>query len=188
MLSIKYQKMQQTEILLNKRQGKFILYLFTALFCGFVTIGSIINLISSGFDWFVAIAGGVTLICLAIVINGLVQYLTHGTVWLVVESDGQTIRFFNKNQSGKIFNKSEDIALSPIKSFYIIKKSTRYFAKNYAFGYDKGGVLNSEEISVFPSLFDATQAGMHTVLQFVKTARPEIELGYENFFQKLAKR
>lgn len=180
--------MKQTEIRLNKRQGKFILYLFAALFCGLVTINSVVNLVSSGFDWFVAIAGGVTLICLAIVINGLMQYFTHGTVWLVVESDGNTIRFFNRNQAGKVFNQSEDIALSPIKNFYVIKKSTRYFAKNYSFGYDKGGVLNHEEIDVFPSLFDATPAEMQSVLLFVKKSRPEIELGYENFFQKLAKR
>lgn len=180
--------MQQTEIRLNKRPGKFVLYLLTAFFCGLVTINSVVNLVASGFDWFVAIVGGVTLICLVIVINGLVPYFTHGTVWLVVESDGNTLRFFNKNQAGKIFNKSEDIALSRIKNFYVVKKSTRYLAKNYSFGYDKGGVLNHEEIEVFPSLFDATPAEMQSVLQFVKRARPEIELGYENFFQKLAKR
>lgn len=60
--------------------------------------------------------------------------------------------------------------------------------KNYAFGYDKGGILSKEEISAFPSLFEATELEMQSVLNFVKAIYPAIELGYENFFKKMTKR
>lgn len=184
--------MQQIEILLKKRHRKFVIYLFVALFCGSLGIGllgmsSFINLITD-FDWFTVAAGAVILICLFAAIKGLVPYFTYGNVWLVVESDGQTIRFFNKSTAGKVFNQSEDIGLLPIKSFYVVKRSTRFFIKNYSFGYTTGGFLGSAEIFAFPSLFEATAVERQAVLNFVKKARPEIELGYENFFQKLAKR
>lgn len=180
--------MQQTEVYLKKRHGKFILYLFAAFFCASVGISSLINLIGSGFDWFVAGVALVTLIGLAVTVSGLMPYLTYGNVLLVVESDGETITFYNKNQAGKVFNKSEAIPLAPIQRFYVIRKKTRYFSSNYAFGYDKSMALSNGEISAFPSLFEATQTQMQSVLQFVKSSRPEIELGYENFFQKLAKK
>jgi len=179
--------MQQTQILLKKRPGKFVLYLIAALFCVFVTLGAVINIITSGFGWFVAGVGVVTLLCLFFVISGLAQYFSNSAVWLVAESNGETLVFFNKNQAGKVFNKSEEIKLAPIKRFYIIKKRTRYFSDNYAFGYHTGKILGREEISAFPPLFEATQADMNNVLMFVKTVRPEIELGYESFIQKLAK-
>lgn len=179
--------MQQTEILLQKRQGKSILYILAAIFCSVFAITSIISLIRE-FDWFMAAIAAVTVILAGMFIFSLVQYFTYGKIWLVVESDGKVMRFSNKNESGKVFNKSEDITLAGIKNFYVIRKSTKYGAKNYAFGYDKGGIMNKEEISAFPSLFNATQQEMQSVLNFVKSSYPEIELGYENFFQKLAKR
>lgn len=179
--------MQNIEIQLQKRQFKVILYIFATIFCAATAIFSLFGLIGK-FDWFVAVIGGITLIGAGIFGYGLIQYFTYGNIWLVVESDGSTMRFFNKNESGKLFNKSEDIQLSGIKSFYVIRKNTRYGAKNYAFGYDTGGILSKEEINAFPSLFEATQPEMQSVLNFVKASYPEIELGYENFFQKLSKR
>lgn len=180
--------MEKTEILLKKRHGKFVLYLFAAFLSVMAVLGSIAKIISSGFEWSPFVVGLIMLACLAFLTGSLMQYLSYGSVWLVVESDGETITFYNKNQAGKIFNKSEQIKLMRIKNFYIIKKRTRYLSNNYAFGYDKGKVLSNEEISAFPSLFEASQFEMQSVLRFVQTVRPEIELGYENFFQRLGKR
>ncbi|RZJ70745.1 hypothetical protein [Flavobacterium sp.] len=179
--------MNQTEILLQKRQAKFVLYLMAGFFCGMITIFSLIGLIAN-FDWFVLAVAVITGSCFAIVATRLIQFLTYSNAWLVAESDGSILRFYNKNQAGKVFNTSEDIDLAKVKSFYVIKKRTRYLMYNYSFGYDKGGLMSRESVSVFPSLFEAGRHEMETVLHFVKSARPEIELGYENMFQKFAKR
>lgn len=179
--------MQNIEIQLTKRKFKVIVYMLATIFCVVTTVFSLPALIRE-FDWFVAVISGITLIGAGMFGYGLVQYFTYGNIELVVQTDGTILRFFNKSESGKSFNKSEDILLSDIKSFYVIRRSTRYGAKNYAFGYDKGGILSKEEINAFPSLFEATRAEMQSVLDFVKAAHPAIELGYENFFQKLAKR
>ncbi len=52
---------------------------------------------------------------------------------------------------------------------------------------DQRPVFFKTDIDAFPSLFEASMYDRDKVLEFVKNVSPEIELGYENAWQKAAK-
>ncbi|WP_109852026.1 hypothetical protein [Aquimarina sp. AU58] len=183
--------MKQFNIILKKRKVKFILHLIVGLF-----LTLILSVITPGIieepSWFAAIFGGAMLIVYIILLKRVIEYFTYGEVKLILESDGNTIKFYNITGKGKIFNRTEEFDLSKIKRFYIVKKNTRYFMKNYAYAFEEGESKLSSffkvDINVFPSLFEATPNDRNAVLDFLKEISPEIELGYENIYQKLTKK
>lgn len=52
---------------------------------------------------------------------------------------------------------------------------------------DQRLVFFKTDIDAFPSLFEASIHDRDKVLEFVKNVSPEIDLGYENTWQKAAK-
>lgn len=180
--------MKNIEIILIKRNNKLILYILAALFCTFGVIIFAVNFFKDGFSWWTMIIGSLFVFGEILIGSRLYIFFTSNQVKLIVEYDGKTILFYNKNDSGKVFNKSENIDLSKMGRFYIVKKRTRYLMNNYAFAFEKKGSKTSlfkEEIDAFPSLFEATENDRRKILEFVKSIAPEIELGYENMWQKL---
>lgn len=179
--------MKNIEIPLIKRNNKLTLYIVAAFFCTFGVISFAANLFKDGFSWWTAIIGSIFVFGALMIGSRLYIYFTSKQVKLVVESDGKTIVFYNQNESGKIFNKSESISLGKMGRFYIVKERTRYLMNNYSFAFETKGSRTSllkEEIDAFPSLFEATEYDRNKILEFVKDVAPEIELGYENMWQK----
>lgn len=179
--------MENIEITLIKRNNKLILYILAALFCTLGVISFAANFFKEGFSWWTIIIGSLFLFGEILIGSRLYIFFTSNQVKLIVESNRKTITFYNKNDSGKIFNKSESIDLSKMGRFYIVKKRTRYLMNNYSFAFEKKGSKTSlfkEEIDAFPSLFEATESDRNKILEFVKSIVPEIELGYENMWQK----
>lgn len=182
--------MKNLELTLIKRNNKFILYIIAGLFCTLGTILFLTNLLTEGFSWWTLVIGLLFVFGEFLILSRLYIYFTSKQVNLVIESDGNTIAFYNKNNSGKIFNRSEQIDLSKMGRFYIVKKRTRYFMNNYSYAFEEKGSKTSlfkTEIDAFPSLFEASMYDRDKVLEFVKNVYPEIDLGYENAWQKAAK-
>jgi len=180
--------MNTIEIKLIKRNNKLILYFLAIFMCTLGVIAFAVELISKGFSWWIAIVGLLFVFGLFLLGSRMYIYFTSNEVKLVVESDGKTILFYNQNDSGKIFNKSEKISLSKMGRFYIVKKRTRYLMNNYSYAFEgKGSKTNllKEEIDAFPSLFEASENDRNKVLEFVRTVSPEIELGFQNLWEKL---
>lgn len=183
--------MKNFEITLIKRNSKLVLCIFAALLCAFgiVSFGS--GLLIGGFSWWILIVGLLFVFGEVLMVSKLYTYFTSKQVSLVVESDGNTIAFYNKNDSGKIFNRSEDIDLNKMGKFYIVKERTRYFMNNYSYAFEEKGSRTSylkKEVDVFPSLFEASLDDRNKVLEFVKNVYPEIDLGYETAWQKAKNR
>lgn len=182
--------MKNLELTLIKRSNKFILYIIAGLFCTLGTILFLTNLLTEGFSWWTLIIGLLFVFGEFLILSRLYIYFTSKQVNLVIESDGNTIAFYNKNNSGKIFNRSEQIDLSKMGRFYIVKQRTRYFMYNYSYAFEEKGSKTSffkTDIDAFPSLFEASIHDRDKVLEFVKNVSPEIDLGYENAWQKAAK-
>ncbi|WP_298118528.1 hypothetical protein [Flavobacterium sp.] len=182
--------MENLEITLVKRNNKLILYILAGLFCTFGVISFGANLIRDGFSWWTGIIGSIFVFGAIFIGSKLFTYFTSNQVKLIVESDGKTIVFFNKNESGKIFNKSESIDLSKMGKFYVVRERTKYMMNNYSYAFEEKGSKTSlfkEEIDAFPSLFEASEIDRNKVLEFVKKVYPEINLGYENMWQKMGK-
>lgn len=182
--------MKNLELTLIKRNNKFILYIIAGLFCSLGTILFLTNLLTEGFSWWTLVIGLLFVFGEFLILSRLYIYFTSKQVNLVIESDGNTIAFYNKNNSGKTFNRSEQIDLSKMGRFYIVKKRTRYFMNNYSYAFEEKGSKTSlfkTEIDAFPSLFEASMYDRDKVLEFVKNVYPEIDLGYENAWQKAAK-
>jgi hypothetical protein len=180
--------MNTIEIKLTKRKNKFILHILAIMMCTFGVLGFISELVTKGFSWW--IAAGALLFVFGFLLLGsrMFIYVTSNEVKLVIESDGKTMLFYNQTDSGKIFNKSEDINLAKMGRFYIVKKRTRYLMNNYSYAFEGKGSKTSlfkEEIDAFPSLFEASENDRSKVLEFVKTVAPEIELGFQNVWEKL---
>ncbi|TBX70700.1 hypothetical protein EZL74_03235 [Flavobacterium silvisoli] len=180
--------MNYIEINLIKRNNKLILYIMAALLCTFGVISFAAELVKDGFSWWTTIIGSLFVFGAFLIGSRLYVYFTSHQVKLIAESDGKTMVFYCKNDSGKVFNKSESINLNKMGRFYIVKKRTRYLMDNYAFAYEGKGAKTSlfkEEIEAFPSLFEATENDRHKIMEFVKNAAPEVALGYENMWQKI---
>ena len=156
--------------------------------CLFGVIGFVAELIGKGFSWWVAIGGFLFGFGLLFLGSRMHIYFTSNEVKLIIESDGKTMLFYNQNDAGKIFNKSEDINLAKMGRFYVVRKRTRYLMNNYSYAFEGKGSKTSlfkEEIDAFPSLFEASENDRNKVLEFVKTVFPEIELGFQNAWEKL---
>lgn len=182
--------MKNLELTLIKRSNKFILYIIAGLFCTLGTILFLTNLLTEGFSWWALVIGLLFVFGEFLILSRLYVYFTSKQVNLVIESDANTIAFYNKNNSGKIFNRSEQIDLSKMGRFYIVKQRTRYFMNNYSYAFEEKGSKTSlfkTDIDAFPSLFEASIYDRDKVLEFVKNVYPEIDLGYENAWQKAAK-
>lgn len=182
--------MKNLELTLIKRSNKFLLYIIAGLFCALGTILFLTNLLTEGFSWWALVIGLLFVFGEFLIFSRLYIYFTSKQVNLVIESDGNTIAFYNKNNSGKIFNRSEQIDLSKMGRFYIVKQRTRYFMNNYSYAFEEKGSKTSlfkTDIDAFPSLFEASIYDRDKVLEFVKNVYPEIDLGYQNAWQKAAK-
>lgn len=183
--------MKKLDILLQKRSKKVWLYILAELFFAFTTLSFMANMLTTDFSWFKLIAGLLFLFGAVFVAKGLYEYYTYGEVHLVAESDGNKITFYNTSLKGKVFNKTDDFDLTKMGKFYIVKKRTRYMMHNYAYAFEEKGSrtsLLSEEVAVFPSLYEATAEDRNNVLVFVKDVCPGIELNYENMWQKIGKK
>ena len=182
--------MKNLEIVLVKRNFKFLLSILATLFCFFGVISFGTFLFKEGFSWWILILGLLLVFGLFLFASKVYIYLSSNQVRLVIESDGNTITFYNKTNSGKIFNKSESIDLHKMGRFYIVKKRTRYFMNNYSYAFEEKGSKTSlfkTDVDAFPSLFEASTFDRTKVLEFVKSVYPEIDLGYESAWQKSKK-
>jgi len=179
--------MEHIEIILVKRNLKFLLCIAATLFCTFGVISFGVFLITEGFSWWILIMGLLLVFGVILFASKIYVYLTSNQVYLVVESDRNTITFYNKNNLGKIFNQSEAVDLNKMGKFYIVRKRTRYFMNNYSYAFEEKGSRTSlfkTEIEAFPSLFEASILDRNKVLEFVKIVHPSIDLGYESAWQK----
>jgi hypothetical protein len=184
-----FDSMQKLEISLQKRGGKAIIYVGAAAVMSLFTLGIIGSMIHQ-FEWyflvlFVLFAGGS-----AVVLNSLVQYFVYKNVKSVTESDGIMIKFYNTSDSGKVFNESEEFKLEEMGRFYVVKKRKRYLMTDLSFEFQpKSGLMSllKEDVDVFPALWEGSEEDMKQIMAFVKSVAPEIELGYENLYQRLAK-
>jgi hypothetical protein len=182
--------MQKVDFLLEKRSAKLMLYLAVALFLVPMSIGLIVGMLSH-FMWLHLVLLGLFGFGDYLIFGALQQYFLYKDVRLVVESDGKTIKFWNTNAAGKVFNASEAFELDKMARFYIVKKRTRYLMTNFSYEFEeKSGlsILSKEEVSVFPALYEASENDRKAVLEFVKSVAPNIALGYESFWNKISKK
>lgn len=182
--------MEKIEIPLVKRGFKFMLCILATFFFAFGAISFMVYLFSEAFSWWVLIVGLLFVFGVILFASKIYTYVTSREVHLVAESDGNTMTFYNKNDSGKIFNKSEEIDLNKMGRFYVVKKRTRYFMNNYSYAFEEKGSRTSlfkTDVDAFPSLFESTENDRNEILHFVKTVAPEIDLGFETAWQKAKK-
>lgn len=172
------------EITLQKRKFKAVL-LFGALI--FVTLMLIpaVQMAASG-AW-----QGIALFAFLVFAEWLfimrVREYLYKDVRLVIESDGQSITFYNINEAGKVWNKKEINELSKLTRFYTVRTRTRYLMYNYSYAFEGTGWLNGEKVEPFPSLYDAPEQDRNSVLAFVKHVHPDVALGYESAWSRLTK-
>ncbi len=181
--------MQKLEIALQKRTAKMLLYAAVAFPITFMTIGLFIGMISS-FVWYHLIVLAAFGFGIYLVYNSLIQYFLYKDAKLVVESDGDTIKFYNINAAGKTFNESEVLKLDEMTRFYVVETSTRYLMKNYSFSFEgKGSMASilSDDVDCFPKLYECTGEERRDVLDFVSSMAPHIQMGYESMWQRLTK-
>lgn len=169
--------MKKIEVALQKRTGKFKLYVGGIFFVGWMLILAVSALVSHWFDWSAAVFTGVMLFAAIGIGKGLYDYYTQKDAKLVVTSDGQTMQFYIGHASGNS-NESESIKLADMKRFYLVEKKTRYFLKEKSFEFEPKKGIFKEEIDVFPSLSEIDENGVRSVMQFVGEMAPEITLGY----------
>ncbi|MCA1965581.1 MAG: hypothetical protein LDL23_02905 [Flavobacterium sp.] len=182
--------MKNLQTVLFKRNFKFLLCIAATLFCGLGVISFGTFLFREGFSWWILIVGLLLVFGFLLFASKIYTYLSSQQVYLMVESDGNTITFYNKTDSGKTFNTSEVIDLNKMGRFYIVKKRTRYFMNNYSYAFEEKGSRTSlfkTDVDAFPSLFEASENDRNKVLEFVKSVYPSIDLGYESAWQKSKK-
>lgn len=179
--------MQKFELSLQKRPGKMMLYLPMMIICVLILIGLIGAMINE-FHWYYLVLLLLAAAGSFIVVNGLIQYFFNKEVKLIVESDGNKIKFYNTNESGKTFNESDEWDLAEFKRFYIVQKKNRFMMVDSSFAFAPKSGLLSTDVDAFPELWDTTEDGLKSVLGFVKANAPDIELGYENLWQRIAKK
>ncbi|MFN0204629.1 MAG: hypothetical protein ACKVTZ_24145 [Bacteroidia bacterium] len=181
--------MQKLDILLHKRKGKAMGYIAAAVGSALITFAAI-PLVQENATWWKWLLLILPAIGTLMFIYGLWQYFAYKEVRLIVESDGEQIKFYNLSDSGKVFNEYDDIKLADMQRFYIKKETTRFLTVNYSFEFEPKSALGAilkEEVDPYPSLFESSEEDMKQVLLFVKEVAPEMELGYENIWQKLTK-
>jgi len=182
--------MRNLQIELFKRNFKFLLCIAATLFCGLGVISFGTFFFKEGFSWWILIVGLLLVSGFLLFASKIYTYLSNKKLYLMVESDGNTITFYNKTDSGKTFNTSEVIDLNKMGRFYIVKKRTRYLMNNYSYAFEEKGSRTSlfkTNVNVFPSLFEASESDRNKVLEFVKSIYPSIDLGYESAWQKSKK-
>ncbi len=179
--------MQKIEISLQKRTGKMLLYLPMMLLCIVALIGLVKSLVTDS-TWYYWLLLVIFLIGSFVVVNGLIQYFLNKEAKLVIESDGQKIKFYNTNDAGKAFNESDEWDLAEFKRFYVVEKTSRFMIKDRSFAFEPKSGLLSTDVDCFPELWEAKQEDIKLVLGFVKSVAPDIELGYENIWQKMTKK
>lgn len=178
--------MQTLEIPLLKRSGKMVFYIISAFFYLFVII-LLIGAILKNYGWWQLLIGGLLLIGLIISIKGLLEYYLYGNVSLVVESSEGKFKFYCLSSSGKKFLATKEYKLDEIGRIYGVQKTTRFLYKNYYYeieGKSKFTKIFKEPVEVFPSLFEADEKGRDSVLAFIKSLNPQIEIGYQNYLQR----
>lgn len=169
--------MKEIEIALQKRKGKFRLYIVGTIFVSWMLLLAITALISHWFNWSAAIFTGVMLFAEIGLGIGLYDYFVKKDAKLVVASDGQTIQFYIRHSAGTSY-KSDDIKLADMKRFYLFEKKTRFLFKEKSFEFEPKSSIFKENIDVFPALSDIDENGVKRVMQFVGENAPEITLGY----------
>ncbi len=181
--------MQKFDVLLQKRSGKMFPYLIAAFFLFLMTLGIVRGMISN-FQWVHLLLAAIILFADYLIFSALIQYFLYKDVRLIVESDGQTVKFYNTNSDGKVFNESEEFKLDEMARFYTVEKRTRYLITNHYFEFEGKSGLSSllkEDVKCFPALYEATGEDRRNVLEFVQSVAPDIQLGYENLWQRLTK-
>lgn len=169
--------MKSISIDLQKRKGKYRLFIFGLFFSAWMLILTIANLISSGFNWSACIFG-ILIAFLAIGIGmSLYDVYKKKEPKLTVESDGETIKFYFSHSLGKS-NESKRITLANMKRFYLVKKKTRFLLTELSFEFEPKTGIFKEEVDVFPALLDADEKGIQTILNFVGEVAPDINIGY----------
>ncbi|HMI05979.1 MAG TPA: hypothetical protein VK528_00430 [Flavobacterium sp.] len=169
--------MEKIEIPLQKRNGKFKLYVAVTVFMGWMFVLCIVNLIVKGFDWSPVVMAALLAFGLIAVGIALSDYYKQKNPKLAVESDGIIVRFFIGYDGGTA-NRSKSIKIENMKRFYLVTKKTRYLIKDKSFEFEpKKGILKTN-IEVFPSLSDIDDAGVAKVMEFMGKMAPEIALGY----------
>lgn len=180
--------MQKIEISLQKRTGKMMLYLPMMLVCVLAVIG-LTKTVIAGAAWYYYIFLVIFLGGSFLVINGLIQFFFNKEVKLVVESDGSKIKFYNMNEAGKTFNESDEWNLAEFKRFYMVEKTSRFLIKDRSFAFEPQSGILTTDVDCFPELWEAKgEDDLKSVLAFVKTVAPDMELGYENIWQKMTKK
>lgn len=169
--------MKKIEVVLQKRTGKFKLYIAGAVFIGWMLVISTVSLVSHEFTWTAAILPGLMLFGAIGIGKSFYDYYMQKDPKLVVTSDGQTMQFYIGHASGNA-NESDSIKLADMKRFYLVEKKTRYFLKEQSFEFEPKSGIFKEEIDVLPSLSDIDENGVKSVMQFVGEMAPEITLGY----------
>lgn len=181
--------MQKIEIPLKKRKVKAVLYIAVSVFILFVFIISAKTIITE-FEWYYAIIGVILVIGLCITLTDLYKYFVYNKVCFVAESDGWLLRFYCLSDKHKHFMVSNDIKLEDVSRIYIVRKCKRFLYRNFHFeieGKSKVSAFIKEEVVLYPSLFEASEADLQAVLRFVGSLNPNIETGYENITEKMEK-
>lgn len=181
--------MQKIEITLQKRKAKAVLYTLATVFITLINLMVIGALINS-FVWYQLIILGLFAFGAVILYKALIEYYVYKEVKSVIESDGTTIKFYNVNENGKQFNESEEFKLADMARFYIVKTKKRYLMTDISFEFlPKSSMLGmlKEEVSTFPALWEGAEADNQKIMAFVSSVAPEIELGYESLYKRIAK-
>jgi hypothetical protein len=70
----------------------------------------------------------------------------------------------------------------------VVEKTSRFLIKDRSFAFEPKSGLLTTDVDCFPELWEAQQDDIKLVLAFVKSVAPDIELGYENIWQKMTKK
>lgn len=181
--------MQKIEISLQKRSAKAALYIAAAVAMTLLTLFTVSTMINN-FTWYFGLLFFLFIVGAAMVLNALIQYFVYKNVKSVVESDGTIIKFYNISDTGRVFNESEEFKLADMARFYVVKQRKRYLMTDLLFEFQpKSGLMSllKEEVEVFPALWEGSEEDMKKIMAFVKSVAPEIELGYENLYERLTK-
>jgi hypothetical protein len=178
--------MHKFEIPLQKRRGKMVFYVVAAVFFLFIfvlTIGAAMK----NYGWWQIVLMLLFIIGAVSTAKGLIEYFLYGNVKLILESDGKNIKFYNLSSSGKKFLETKSFSLDKIGRIYGVERTTRFLYKNYSYKFEGTTRLTKifrEPIEVFPALFDASRADRDAILYFIKSLKPDIEIGYQNYLQR----
>jgi len=178
--------MQTLEIPLQKRKGKMVFYLIASVFFVFVfilTIGAAMK----NYGWWQIILLLLFVIGAAATAKGLIEYFLYGSVKLAAESEEGKLKFYCLSASGKKFLKTKNYKLDEIGRIYGVERTTRFLYKNYSYTIEGKSTLSKifkEPVEVFPGLYEASGKDRDSILYFIKSLNPEIEIGYLNYLQR----